>query len=1035
MVKKKRHTEEEEQYHVEVITKARVNSEGNWDYYVKWAGYGPEADSWEPTENVEGCERLLKSFWNHIGLDNEDYEEGYVVEASPKWIEDEKAFFHEHFGRPESAHKKKRRDSKAQKPVIGKAITKKNAKGKITLKKPQIQDSDSDYEESSSEDDVPVSIKSKGAKRIRRSDSPSDSEDSDVPLRKAPRKSSSGTAKPSKQGSVSLAKSVKGKEVARPRPRPSTPEHDPLFSEPSSPEVQSNKKKLSEPTAGNSTSQAAASAAGAQRNTVAVQPPPQRQPAPSHKNQQPKVKMMELPLTSDAANFTETKRRIAARTGAVPKPAPPPAPAPDMAKKDSLKGLSFKKNKSTTDAAKPSLSVIPQAGPSQDPRRPAAGGSWIQDTRIVDSPVSEHNASWGAAGTWSRAQSPGTASTLGNTAGAGSGDWDAPRQASPATAFAPAGPTPHVDRPPDPRKVAMARRQSTPQEPRRTEVDDFLASVMPAQLAAPMHEPTGDAMDVDVPAIPKSIIKKPLLPQTRIPKKWQWEGELRMRTGPDEPEPPTKLCGITLSEPSEPRPNGLRLNLCYTAQTSTIRLEKLHYANDVYMLLRACAPIQQYCKVTPQAADDERTFKTFSTFLGQRRQFTYARAHMDDNQVGVLLFVPAVAFDLCKVLKIPLEFRDQSIIAVLIPWRLTPGQYHSYDWQASYDRLGADDGHIAPELADKLLDFGKKITSDLRLAQGLRLHHFTAADRDFFTRSLPRKYRVWHAPLDGTTGRPGFETQLLHAVLKHWEAVNATVQKDLRAIFVHVGALHTLHNLDALAGWRCKRPDLRFYTYGTHPTIPPHRWGVREIYPVGGVVTFSAKAIIEDPFKVCDLIEQLHQHPLWVCYIHPFVLAAVAKTSYPGSDPGSLVRQDNFFYRPLLDLIDDGRIALLEAPPKSRQPKTAPNDTSRMVEPAIQWTEWCIGLCELDAAGIVEECMRYLEGKHAELPQKDLLPVADRLLIEDLLQMQLEPAMMDEYRRYVMVTETRNGQPKEQGVEFFPISQDFEFRDNYFSNP
>lgn len=42
--------------------------------------------SWEPTENVEGCERLLKSFWNHIGVDNEDYEEGYVVEASPEWV-------------------------------------------------------------------------------------------------------------------------------------------------------------------------------------------------------------------------------------------------------------------------------------------------------------------------------------------------------------------------------------------------------------------------------------------------------------------------------------------------------------------------------------------------------------------------------------------------------------------------------------------------------------------------------------------------------------------------------------------------------------------------------------------------------------------------------------------------------------------------------------------------------------------------------------------------------------------------------------
>ena len=83
-------------------------------------------------------------------------------------LEAEKAFFHEHFGRPETVRKKKRRDSKVKKPVIGKAVTKKNvriqsyvdfqpsqpvslvlqAKGKTTLKKPEIQDSDSDYEES-----------------------------------------------------------------------------------------------------------------------------------------------------------------------------------------------------------------------------------------------------------------------------------------------------------------------------------------------------------------------------------------------------------------------------------------------------------------------------------------------------------------------------------------------------------------------------------------------------------------------------------------------------------------------------------------------------------------------------------------------------------------------------------------------------------------------------------------------------------------------------------------------------------------------
>lgn len=103
------------------------------------------AVSWEPSENVEGCERLLKSFWKEVGHDDEDYEEGYVAEASPDWIGTnpldlsltrcslfnparEKQFFHENFGRPQKVvkKKKKRRNSKPPKPPVGKAVVKKN---------------------------------------------------------------------------------------------------------------------------------------------------------------------------------------------------------------------------------------------------------------------------------------------------------------------------------------------------------------------------------------------------------------------------------------------------------------------------------------------------------------------------------------------------------------------------------------------------------------------------------------------------------------------------------------------------------------------------------------------------------------------------------------------------------------------------------------------------------------------------------------------------------------------------------------------
>jgi hypothetical protein len=42
--------------------------------------------SWEPEENLEGCERLRESFWRHIGMDDRDYMVGYEVSASHAWI-------------------------------------------------------------------------------------------------------------------------------------------------------------------------------------------------------------------------------------------------------------------------------------------------------------------------------------------------------------------------------------------------------------------------------------------------------------------------------------------------------------------------------------------------------------------------------------------------------------------------------------------------------------------------------------------------------------------------------------------------------------------------------------------------------------------------------------------------------------------------------------------------------------------------------------------------------------------------------------
>lgn len=205
---------------------------------------------------------------------------------------------------------------------------------------------------------------------------------------------------------------------------------------------------------------------------------------------------------------------------------------------------------------------------------------------------------------------------------------------------------------------------------------------------------------------------------------------------------------------------------------------------------------------------------------------------MDDTQRGVLLILPTTIVDICNALKVPTGSRAYALVAVLIPWKLTVEQYQKFEWQAAHGRLNPDDGGIAPELASHIASFSKKVTANSHLAQGLRLYHFTVADYEFFTRSA-RRYCIWNAPSDGSVKVPGFEAQLLMAVLKEWKAEKAGYKEEVRVIFVHVGALRSLHKLEALALRRYRRPELRFYAYGTHASVPPDRWGVREIYPVG----------------------------------------------------------------------------------------------------------------------------------------------------------------------------------------------------------
>lgn len=257
--------------------------------------------------------------------------------------------------------------------------------------------------------------------------------------------------------------------------------------------------------------------------------------------------------------------------------------------------------------------------------------------------------------------------------------------------------------------------------------------------------------------------------------------------------------------------------------------------------------------------------------------------YLDNLEVASLLIFPSSLHPLWRRFKVPVDLQQASpFITAVIPWKMSTADYFASGIEESYAISTGTKGKRPGSHAMAFIEFPK----DLRL----------------FMSRPDRNYCVWWSSGDGTTA-PGWETNQLLKILNSCKAKNVGHKADVRVVFVHVGALRTLHKLPALAERRNKVPQLQFYTYGTHPSIPRKQWGVHEIYPlgkmarcpwmvglillVGGIVTFTPEALFQNPLGAVKVMEQIAEHPCWTCYLLPSVVGMAAKVSCLGADPVS----------------------------------------------------------------------------------------------------------------------------------------------------
>ncbi|KAI0768532.1 hypothetical protein BD413DRAFT_127687 [Trametes elegans] len=966
------------QFVVEVIKAARVE-DGQWRYRVKWANYDSGEDTWEPEENLrDNCKRLLESFWADIGMDNEDYPEGYTVKATPSWIKREKKLFARTAGgggissegdsddEPIASTSRVKEEPSTSKGKGKAKATSKPSTGKNRGRPQKITTSAKIKGEAKmNSDDLPLSSISRHGKKRAKAPTPGSDEDDERPLAKV-----SKPKPPIPRRTTVLAPTAPAAVKPQPPPQEESPHYSgsesagSLFSgRASSPEVALG---------------AAPTVTTGGGSTIPAKRPATNEAGPSQRRPR-QVKEMPMVYTDTAGN--PTKARLAQRGHRPPALSSTAAEAAGVApgirlgvKKMDLSNLSFKKK----SAAAPAPAPTPVR--TDKPTIPQPSGS-VSDN--VQSPVS---------------------ASL---------------------------PTPTADShpPPIPRTTGEARRPSIP-IPRRTtmmqppndplaEANAFLSNIMPPEMAAPMHEETTPETPT-TPSVPP-VTGKPKPPLPRIGKKWRWAGEMFIDVSRDKAE---RVCEITLYDPTEPSVHGLRFSICMKGDS--VRLSAFHDLHTLPLFLDACTRPEQFAKVGPLEDKHADTVNQLAQYMMKRGLFCYAHLYIEETSVALLVLYPAGHSVATQHLKAPQDHAGEALLqAALVPWELKAREFQEAHWKP---RTAIRGTALDPQFDPVLVSAERKIVTQRRFYQALHILGFPKALYDFMV-APNHPYCIWYAPGDVTATGPGYETILLQEILRTSSAKDNGYKSSARVVFVHVGALAKLYCLPGLADRRGKSPEVRFVTYGTHASIPRDRWGIREIYPLGGIVTFTPSAIIQGFYRMFKRVKQIAEHPMWECYVLPSVVALVAKLSCQGIHPLQAYDEGSFVYEDLLRAIEGGSIALLQAPDARRDPPP-------QGDPVTLWTGWMIRVAGLNARGILEECLKLAAEQFANTSDADLPAAIEGEITRDLIRMQVQPAIMDNYRRFVVFRTAQDaGFPEggRYGIEC-TSENNFDFKDDYFAS-
>ncbi|KAJ4474451.1 hypothetical protein J3R30DRAFT_3509183 [Lentinula aciculospora] len=1011
---------EDEVYQVEYFKKAKVDDDGEWLYLVKWFGYNdPDDDTWEPEKHIADCQRLLASFWQEIGGDDNDYLPGYECAPSQAWINKEKV----RFGRTntgakerieiqkakEAEQERKRRQKQTKKPAIAKSVIHGN-RSKDTVSKKGSRESSSTNIRIKEElnDDVPVfprniSKKAKSTRKIEKttliSSESSSNSDSDRPLAQGKRKRPS-TKVTSKAMEVEGNRKVESSSADGEKYVQATDDPASLFatekpithkqttqsSEEAQTEISSHKSPAT--SVPNVFAQAETKPKPNLPRLPTVRPvagpsagKPASFPSLSKLNvPTPSLPKLSIPVqpktdTPVSASNIFTKHRLmqgalqmTTPTEKVPEVWRPPPPQ----KPSSLSGMSFKKNRgppvkasSTITAPTMSLQHTPMYSPPTTP-----SSSMTAPVTGVSSSLRQSFVGIGLPPNLSRKQynepdvqnlPPSLPQETQNKTLFVSAESYVPLDSQQVQLSHDTNIAPPAMFAPESRLPPISINTSTTLD---KEAEHFLQSVMS----------TTETSGLEPPLPPKSPSSR------RIPSVEDaiWTGRIILETEHKNELQTISIEGMLL--PSDPPANQtapvmpLKVAMAYNDSKLLMKSRSFYRLKDLDGIVAACTPVQEWGWLCAENEQDARKLRKIAGMLSHQTLVGFMPVEIDGNIPAIILISPSnLIHD--KLPRVSIFGPDETVLIVsLYSWIVRQDDHslektqkhfmHRLDnaWDRRDFKLpqGIYEAYGEPGIRSMEGLAGSKPT----VKHAVRMLEFPELLHSYLTSGGERPFALW-PPVDSeafcSSPIPKIEREMLLALLKEYPATidRGTVGKEqdpsLRVIFVHVNSLApatgqgNIKDMPGLSGYRITN-DARFIVYGSSDIVNPRFPDLmQEIWHIGGVVTFTANALLSDPLGINERIFKIAEHEFWVCYVSPAVIGMVVSIAYRERESTILKRIacnalehgirreiktnsivinvdededapvpctcDGFAYEWLLDAIDEESISLIGAPP------------------------------------------------------------------------------------------------------------------------